>query len=44
MAIGSAAITDNINFVIQNMQIEHYFDAIISANDVEKASLIQRPS
>ena len=37
MAIGSAAITDNINFVIQNMQIEHYFDAIISANDVEKS-------
>jgi HAD superfamily hydrolase (TIGR01509 family) len=37
MAIGSAAIMDNINFVIQNMQIEHYFDAIISANDVEKS-------
>ena len=37
MAIGSAAIMDNINFVIQNMQIAHYFDAIISANDVEKS-------
>lgn len=37
MAIGSAAIMDNINFVIQNMQIEHYFKAIISANDVEKS-------
>ncbi len=35
MAIGSAAIMNNINFVIQNMHIEHYFDAIISANDVE---------
>lgn len=37
MAIGSAAIMDNINFVIQNMHIEHYFKAIISANDVEKS-------
>ena len=37
MAIGSAAITDNINFVIQNMHIEHYFNAIISANDVKNS-------
>ena len=37
MAIGSAAIMDNINFVIQNMDIAHYFKAIISANDVEKS-------
>ena len=37
MAIGSAAIMDNINFVIQNMSIAHYFKSIISANDVEKS-------
>lgn len=37
MAIGSAAILENINFVIQNMQIEHYFEAVVSANDVEKS-------
>lgn len=37
MAIGSAAIMDNINFVIQNMDIAHYFKAVISANDVAKS-------
>jgi HAD superfamily hydrolase (TIGR01509 family) len=37
MAIGSAAIMDNIEFVTKNMQIEHYFKAIISANDVVKS-------
>jgi HAD superfamily hydrolase (TIGR01509 family) len=37
MGIGSAAITDNINFVIDNMNIRHYFDAIVSANDVVKS-------
>lgn len=37
MAIGSAAIMDNIEFVTKNMQIEHYFKAIISANDVAKS-------
>lgn len=34
MAIGSAAIIDNINFVIDNTNIAHYFSAIVSANDV----------
>lgn len=34
MAIGSAAIEDNINFVIDNLTIRHYFDAIVSANKV----------
>lgn len=34
MAIGSAAIDDNINFVIDNLTIRHYFDAIVSANKV----------
>lgn len=37
MAIGSAAIMDNINFVIQNMHVAHYFKAIISANDVQES-------
>ena len=37
MAIGSAAIMDNINFVIQNMHIEHYFNTIICANDVKNS-------
>lgn len=37
MAIGSAAIDDNINFVIDNMQIRNYFDAIVSANHVTES-------
>ena len=34
MAIGSAAIPFNINFVLDNLQIRDYFDAIVSADDV----------
>ncbi len=34
MAIGSAAIMYNIDFVLDNLKIRHYFDAIISADDV----------
>ncbi|MEJ7739972.1 MAG: HAD family phosphatase [Chitinophagaceae bacterium] len=34
MAIGSAAIPFNINFVLDNLNIRHYFKAIISADDV----------
>lgn len=37
MAIGSAAITENINFVIDNMNIRQFFDAIVSANNVVKS-------
>jgi HAD superfamily hydrolase (TIGR01509 family) len=37
MAIGSAAITENIDFVIDNMQIRHYFNALVSANHVVKS-------
>ena len=37
MAIGSAAIDENINFVIDNTNIRHYFEAIVSANNVEKS-------
>ncbi|GHA70919.1 HAD family hydrolase [Pontibacter akesuensis] len=34
MAIASAAITDNIGFVIDNLNIRQYFDALVSADDV----------
>jgi beta-phosphoglucomutase len=34
MAIGSAAIQLNIDFVLDGLQIRHYFDTIISADDV----------
>jgi beta-phosphoglucomutase len=34
MAIGSAAIPFNIDFVLDNLHIRHYFQAIVSANDV----------
>ncbi len=34
MAIGSAAIMYNIDFVLDNLNIRHYFDAIVSADDV----------
>ena len=34
MAIGSAAIPFNIDFVLDNLQLRSYFKAIVSANDV----------
>lgn len=34
MAIGSAAIPFNINYVLDNLNIKHYFKAIVSADDV----------
>jgi beta-phosphoglucomutase family hydrolase len=34
MAIASAAITSNIDFVVDNLNIRSYFDAIISADNV----------
>jgi beta-phosphoglucomutase len=34
MAIGSAAIRFNIDFVLDGLQIRQYFDAIVSADDV----------
>jgi len=37
MAIGSAAIIENIDFVIDNMNIRHHFEAIVSANDVSRS-------
>ncbi|WP_205512904.1 HAD family hydrolase [Longitalea arenae] len=35
MAIGSAAIPFNINFVLDGLNIRHYFKAIVSADDVQ---------
>lgn len=34
MAIGSAAIPFNIDFVLDNLQLRHYFSTIVSANEV----------
>lgn len=34
MAIGSAAIPFNIDFVLDNLNLRHYFSAIVSADDV----------
>lgn len=34
IAIGSAAIRSNIDFVLDDMQIRHYINAIVSADDV----------
>ena len=34
MAIGSAAIPFNIDFVLDSLNIRHYFQAIVSADDV----------
>lgn len=34
MAIGSAAIQFNIDFVLDNLGLRHYFDAIVSADNV----------
>jgi HAD superfamily hydrolase (TIGR01509 family) len=35
LAIGSAAITYNIDFVLEGLHIRKYFDAIVSADDVD---------
>jgi len=35
MAIGSAAIPFNIDFVVDGLDIRHYLDAIVSADDVQ---------
>ncbi|MFM9907814.1 MAG: HAD family hydrolase [Chitinophagaceae bacterium] len=37
MAIGSAAILFNIDFVLDGLNIRHYFDAIVSADDVHRS-------
>lgn len=37
MAIGSAAIRYNIDFVLDGLDIAGYFDAIVSADDVKKS-------
>ena len=35
MAIGSAAIMKNINFILDNLNLHSYFEAIVSADDVK---------
>ena len=37
MAIGSAAIMLNIDFVLDGLDIRHYFDVIVSADDVSRS-------
>ena len=37
MAIGSAAIMFNIDFVLDNLSIRPYFDALVSADDVSRS-------
>jgi len=37
MVIGSAAIMDNIDFVLDGLNIRHYFYAIVSADHVEQS-------
>lgn len=37
MAIGSAAIPFNINFVLDNLKIHHFFKAVVSAEDVTRS-------
>ncbi|MCY7293440.1 MAG: HAD family phosphatase [Ferruginibacter sp.] len=37
MAIGSAAMKLNVDFVLDNLKIRHYFDAVISADEVVKS-------
>lgn len=37
MAIGSAAIMFNVNFVLDGLNLRSYFDAIVSADDVAKS-------
>jgi beta-phosphoglucomutase len=37
MAIGSAAITFNVDFVLDGLDIRHYFSAIVSADDVKNS-------
>jgi beta-phosphoglucomutase len=37
MAVGSAAMKLNVDFVLDNLNIRYYFDAIVSGDDVEKS-------
>jgi beta-phosphoglucomutase-like phosphatase (HAD superfamily) len=37
MAIGSAAIMFNVDFVLDNLNLRKYFQAIVSADDVKKS-------
>lgn len=36
MGIGTAAPTENVDFVLDNLNLRHYFGAVVDANDVPK--------
>ena len=37
VAVATAAITGNVDFVVDNLNIRQYFDAVVSADDVENS-------
>lgn len=37
IAIGSAAITNNVDFVLDGVHIRHYIDAVVSADNVDES-------
>ena len=37
MGIGSAALPENINFVLDGLSVRHFFNAIVSAVDVQRS-------
>lgn len=37
IAIGTAAVMDNVDFVLDGVRIHHYIDAIVSADDVDES-------
>ncbi|MDR3680449.1 MAG: HAD family phosphatase [Flavipsychrobacter sp.] len=37
MSIGTAAIPFNVDFVLDNLDLKHYFSAVITANDVSES-------
>jgi beta-phosphoglucomutase len=37
IAVGTAAVMDNVDFVLEGVHIHHYIDAIVSADDVDQS-------
>lgn len=37
MAIGTAAIPTNVNFILDTLKLKHYFSSIVTADDVQKS-------
>jgi beta-phosphoglucomutase-like phosphatase (HAD superfamily) len=42
LAVGTAAIPININFVLDGLNIRHYFKAVVSADDVANSKPIPK--